>query len=56
MMRTLFDLVYFIVGILVVGFVSVFMAFWILAIVLVEGLFLKLTKWSKKYEHLGKKW
>jgi hypothetical protein len=55
-MRTLFSLIYFLVGILIVGFVSIFMAFWILSIVLVEGLFLKLTKLGKKYEHLGKKW
>ena len=54
-MKTLFDLIYFFFGIIIVGVVSAFMAFWILAIVLVEGLFLKLTKWSKKYEHLCKK-
>ena len=54
-MKAFLGLIYFFCGIIIVGIVSAFMAFWILAIVLVEGLFLKLTRWSKKYEHLRKK-
>lgn len=54
-MKSFLGLIYFFCGIIIVGVVSAFMVFWILAIVLVEGLFLKLTKWGKKYEHLCKK-
>lgn len=54
-MKTLFGLIYFFVGILFVGIASGFLVFWVIAIILVEGLFLKLTKWSKKYEYLLKR-